>query len=84
MEYRGVEYTVVQGVERGVWKWTASVTNLLIMGKAPTKSAAMAAVERAIDKAAFANKGALLSEAEHFHKCEACGAGSTCAISARC
>ena len=51
MEYRGVEYTVVQGVERGVWKWTASVTNLLIMGKAPTKSAAMAAVERAIDKA---------------------------------
>jgi len=33
MEYRGVEYTVVQGVERGVWKWTASVTNLLIMGK---------------------------------------------------
>jgi hypothetical protein len=22
MKYRGVEYTVVQGVERGIWKWT--------------------------------------------------------------
>jgi hypothetical protein len=51
MEYRGVEYTVVQGAERGVWKWTASVANLLIMGKAPTKPAAVAAIERAINKA---------------------------------
>jgi hypothetical protein len=26
MEYRGIEYTVVQGIERGVWKWSASVS----------------------------------------------------------
>jgi hypothetical protein len=25
MEYRGVEYTVVQGIERGVWKWSVSL-----------------------------------------------------------
>jgi hypothetical protein len=50
MEYRGIEYTVLQGIERGVWPWSVSVTNLLIMGKAPTRPAAMAAAEHAIDK----------------------------------
>jgi hypothetical protein len=47
MEYRGVEYTVVQGIKRGVWKWSASVADVLIMGQASTKSAAAAAAERA-------------------------------------
>jgi hypothetical protein len=51
MEYRGVEYTVVQGVGRGVWKWSASVANLLIMGQAASRPSAVAAVERAINKA---------------------------------
>jgi hypothetical protein len=51
MEYRGVEYTVVQGIKRGVWNWSASVADVLIMGQAPTKSAAVAAAERAINKA---------------------------------
>jgi hypothetical protein len=51
MEYRGVEYTVVHGIKRGVWKWSASVADVLIMGQASTKSAAVAAAERAIDKA---------------------------------
>jgi hypothetical protein len=36
MKYRGIEYTVVQGIDRGVWPWLASVTNLLIMGNALT------------------------------------------------
>jgi hypothetical protein len=51
MKYRGIEYTVVQGIERGVWPWSASVTNLLIMGNAPNRPAAVAAAERAINKA---------------------------------
>ena len=51
MQYRDIEYTVVQGIKRGVWKWSASVADVLIMGQASTKSAAAAAAERAIDKA---------------------------------
>jgi hypothetical protein len=51
MKYRGIEYTVVQGIKRGVWPWSASVTNLLIMGNAPKRLAAVAAAERAINKA---------------------------------
>jgi hypothetical protein len=51
MEYRGIEYTLVKGIKPGVWKWTTSAANLLIMGKAPSRPAAVAAVERAINKA---------------------------------
>ena len=51
MEYRGIEYTVVQGIERGVWKWSASVAGAVIMGQAATKSEAVAAAEKAIDRA---------------------------------
>jgi hypothetical protein len=60
MEHRGVEYSVVQGVERGVWKWPASVADMLIMGQAPTRSAAVAAVERAINKALAPTKKRLV------------------------
>jgi hypothetical protein len=24
MEYRGIEYSIVQGIERGTWKWTVT------------------------------------------------------------
>jgi len=34
MKYRDIEYTVVQGIERGVWKRSASVTGVVIMGQA--------------------------------------------------
>jgi hypothetical protein len=47
MEHRGIEYTVVQGIERGVWKWSASVADVVIMGDAPSKSAAVATAEKA-------------------------------------
>jgi hypothetical protein len=33
MRYRDIEYTVVQGIERGVWKWTASVAVVVVMGQ---------------------------------------------------
>src|SRR5580704_16680202 len=32
MKYRDVEYTVVQGIERGLWKWCASVAGVVITG----------------------------------------------------
>ena len=51
MRYRDIEYTVVQGIERGVWKWSASVTGVVIKGHAAIKSEAMAAAEKAIDRA---------------------------------
>ena len=35
MRYRDIEYTVVQGIERGVWKWTASVA---VLGDGPSGS----------------------------------------------
>ena len=51
MEYRGIEYTVVQGIERGVWKWSASVSGLVISGQQPAEIEAVAAAEKAIDRA---------------------------------
>jgi hypothetical protein len=49
--YRGTEYTVVQCIERGVWKWSTSVADMLVTGKAGTRSEAVAAAEKAIDRA---------------------------------
>jgi hypothetical protein len=56
MRYRDIEYTVVQGIERGVWKWTASVAGVVIMGQAGIKSKAVAAAEKAIDRALASKK----------------------------
>jgi hypothetical protein len=56
MRYRDIEYTVVQGIERGVWKWSASVAGAVIMGQAATKSEAVAAAEKAIDRALAAKQ----------------------------
>jgi hypothetical protein len=33
MIYRDIEYTVVQGIERGVWKWSASVAGVVVWAK---------------------------------------------------
>jgi hypothetical protein len=41
MRYRDIEYTVVQGIERGVWKWSASVAGVVIKGHAAIKSKAV-------------------------------------------
>jgi hypothetical protein len=37
MKYRDIEYTVVQGVERHLWKWSASVADVVITGQARSK-----------------------------------------------
>jgi hypothetical protein len=39
MEHRGIEYTVVQGIDRGLWKWSTSVADVVVMGQAPSKVA---------------------------------------------
>jgi hypothetical protein len=51
MKYRDIEYSVVQGMERHVWKWRASVAGLVITGQAAIKSEAVNAAEKAIDRA---------------------------------
>jgi hypothetical protein len=51
MQYRGVEYTVVQGIKRGVWKWSAAVAGATRSEQESSRSAAMAAAEKAIDRA---------------------------------
>src|SRR5258708_6393761 len=51
MKYRGIEYTVVQGIGRQLWKWSVSVADVVTRGQAATKSEAVAEAERAIEGA---------------------------------
>ena len=61
MEYRDIEYTVVHGIRRNLWKWSASVAEVVIRGQAATKSEAVAEAERAIDRALAPKKLRLVS-----------------------
>jgi hypothetical protein len=56
MKYRDIEYSVVQGIERGVWKWKASVGGVVITGQEAIKSEAVIAAEKAIDRALASKK----------------------------
>jgi hypothetical protein len=38
MKYRDIEYPVIQGIERGVWKWWTLVDDIMIRGQAAIKS----------------------------------------------
>ncbi|MEH2565155.1 hypothetical protein [Bradyrhizobium sp. AZCC 2289] len=58
MKYRDIEYTVVQGIGRHLWKWSASVADVVITGQAHSKSAAVVEAEKAIDRALALKKGA--------------------------
>ena len=52
MQHRGVEYNVVQGLGRHIWKWSALLKpDLLIQGQAASKKEAIAEAERAIGRA---------------------------------
>ena len=51
MKYRGIEYAVVQGIGRQVWKWSASVANVVITRQSYSKSEAVVEAEKAIDRA---------------------------------
>ena len=60
MKYRDIEYTVVQGIGRHLWKWSASVADVVITGLAHSKSAAVVEAEKAIDRALALKKGRLV------------------------
>jgi hypothetical protein len=52
MEYRDVEYTIVQGIERGTWKWTVSLgKDISKSGQAIGKPEVAAQATRVISKA---------------------------------
>jgi hypothetical protein len=51
MRHRDIEYSLVQGLGRHLWKWSATVADVVITGQAATKSEAVAGAERAIDRA---------------------------------
>jgi hypothetical protein len=51
MIYKDIEFGVVQGIKPGVWKWSVSINDREKIGQAKTKSDAVMAAWRAIDKA---------------------------------
>jgi hypothetical protein len=51
LKYRDVEYTVVQSIERQLWKWSLSLEGVFLRGQAATKAEAVTGAERAIDRA---------------------------------
>jgi hypothetical protein len=52
MKYHGIEYSVVQGIGRHLWKWQVAFdANPSAKGQAATKSEAVAEAARAIDRA---------------------------------
>jgi hypothetical protein len=65
MKYRDVEYTLVQGIGLHLWKWSASVADVVIMGQAHSKSAAVTEAEKAIDRALAPKKLRLVPREDH-------------------
>jgi hypothetical protein len=51
MLYRGIEYSVVQGIQRHLWKWTATVSGTKISGQSSTRDEAIDNAEKAIERA---------------------------------
>ena len=50
MEYRGKQYSVLQGLEGGMWKWTIDLNGHTRSGSAPSRAAGINAAERAIER----------------------------------
>jgi hypothetical protein len=53
--HRDIYYTVVQGWERNVWKWSVNLDHPAA-GQAMTKAEAISRAERAIDRALAVKK----------------------------
>jgi hypothetical protein len=51
MEYRGIEYSLAQGIEVGTWKWTSSLDQKTRPMSAISRQEAIKAVQGLIDKA---------------------------------
>ena len=45
MEHRGVEYRIIQGIQRGPWKWSVETETGTKSGISDSKDAAMAAAK---------------------------------------
>ena len=50
LKYRDVDYAIIQGLGRQLWKWAVTVNGVALKGQAATRSEAIAAAERAIDR----------------------------------
>lgn len=48
MQFSGIEYSVVQGIERRLWKWAAKVSGIEISGFGSTRDEAIEKAEKAI------------------------------------
>jgi hypothetical protein len=52
MKYRDIEYSLVQGTERQIWKWSVTIgPEILAAGQTVTKAEAVGRAEEAIDRA---------------------------------
>jgi hypothetical protein len=51
MEYRGIEYTIVEGTGGHMWRWSSFVGGAVMTGQAHSKQAAMVSAKKAIDRA---------------------------------
>jgi hypothetical protein len=51
LRHRDIDYTIVQGLGRQLWKWTVTINGMTVRGQAAIKSEAIADAERAIDRA---------------------------------
>ena len=50
MEYRGIEYRVIQGIKRGFWKWSVDTAEGIRAGTADRRDTAVSAAKRTIDR----------------------------------
>jgi len=50
MLFSGIEYSVVQGIERRLWKWAAKVSGTELSGQGSTRDEAIEKAKKAIDK----------------------------------
>jgi hypothetical protein len=68
MKHRDIEYSVVQGLGRNVWKWSVALdADHRAAGQAMTKADAVSQAERAIDRALAARKVRLVPSREQTH-----------------
>jgi hypothetical protein len=63
MEHRGVEYRIIQGIQRGLWKWSIETETGTKSGASDSRGAALAAAKRAIDSALDPKKRKLIPPA---------------------
>ena len=65
LKYGDMEYTVVQGLGRQLWKWGFVLDGTAVTGQAATKAEAVMEAERAIDRALAPKLKIVRPETEH-------------------